>query len=106
MPYKNAEQARAAAAERQRKHRNVTPDTPKAVTPDGMSRPAVTPSDGWPDVEAYILRDSPRMPNLERLQRIAGSLDKYADQVMFGVSGLTMQDIGETIGSLPPAYSV
>jgi hypothetical protein len=57
------------------------------------------PSDGWPDVMAYILREGPRMANLERLQRIAGSLGKQAGEVWFGISGLTMEDIGEVIGT-------
>ena len=79
----------------------LTPVTPEIVTPDVLP---VTP--GWADVQAFILRDSPRMGNLERLQRIAGSLGKYADDVMYGISGLTMQDIGECIGTQPALYPV
>lgn len=50
----------------------------------------------------------PGMPRLERMQRIAGSLGKHADKVWFGchptLSGLTMQDIGDVIGTLPPLH--
>ena len=78
----------------------VTPVTPKYVTPNLPQEP------GWADVQAFILRDSPRMANLERLQRIAGSLGKYADDVQYGISGLTMLDIGEVIGTQPALYPV
>jgi hypothetical protein len=52
--------------------------------------------DGWKDVKAYVERESSGMPNLERLQRIAGSLG--ASEVMFGVTGITMADIGSVVG--------
>ena len=82
---------------------NVTPK-PKNVTP--YVTPILPTEPGWADVQAFILRDSPRMGNLERLQRIAGSLGKYADDVMYGISGLTMLDIGEVIGTQPALYPV
>lgn len=109
MPYKDLEQAREANREKARRHRerkkvtpdsnpleNVTPTTTKIVTPN--------PSDGWKDVEAFISRESPGMDNLERLQRIAGALGKYAGDVWFGVSGLTMEDIGSVIGTMEGKY--
>ena len=61
------------------------------------AKPAVKPIDpDWQHVKDYILSECPGMPRLERLQRIAGSLGKYADDVWFG--GLTMGDIGRVIG--------
>jgi len=60
--------------------------------------------DPWEHVKDFITRPSnSKMPNLEKLQRIAGSLGKYAGEVWLG--DLTMQDIGEVIGTLPPAIS-
>jgi hypothetical protein len=92
MPYKDKEQQKVAIRKAVAKHRGVIPD--------------VIPSEGWRTVEAYISREGPAMPNLERLQRIAGSLGKYAGDVWFGLSGLTMRDIGEVIGTQPARYSV
>lgn len=62
----------------------------------------------WQHIVSYISRDVPetepnKMPYLERLQRIAGSLGHNAGDVWF--SGLTMQDVGETIDTLPPKYA-
>ena len=54
--------------------------------------------DGWKDVKAYVQRESSGMPNLERLQRIAGSLGSQAGEVMFGVTGIMMEDIGSVVG--------
>jgi hypothetical protein len=56
----------------------------------------------WAIVARNIVKPCPGMSNLERLQRIAGSLGKYADQVYYGQHGLTMKDIGGVIGILPP----
>ena len=103
MPYKDAEQAREAAKLRQQKHRNrVTPDLSHPVTP------AITLLEGdpWADVKAYIERESPRMANLERLQRIAGCLGKRAGEVYFGISGLTLEDIGKVIGVQEGVYQL
>ena len=51
----------------------------------------------WQHVKDWLLADpGVGMNRLERLQRIAGSLGKLADDVWFG--GLTMGDIGRVIG--------
>jgi hypothetical protein len=57
---------------------------------------------GWADVARDVTSPAPGMPNLERMQRIAGSLGKYTDDVWYGDKGLTMGDIGKVIGTLPP----
>ncbi len=81
----------------------MTQDTIKGVTSPGRDIEGVTPLDpGWQHVKDFILHDPPEnkgMPRLERLQRIAGSLGKYADDVYFGE--LTMGDIGKVIGTKP-----
>ena len=74
----------------------------------------------WAHIEEFISRPTLKgqMSNLERLQRIAGSLGKYASEVRFGYygsitlakdspaqmrcGGLTMEEIGKVIGILPP----
>ena len=58
----------------------------------------------WQHLIDYINRPSPKgtMSYLERHQRIAGSLGKLADQVEWG--GLSVQEIKEVIGELPPLY--
>ena len=107
--YKDKAKEKAATTERVRRYREKQKGvTIEGVTPQGVTENVipVTPLDGWPDVIAYIERDSPRMPNLERLQRIAGSLGSNASEVWFGVTGLTMQDIGEVIGIQPSLYPV
>ena len=109
MPYKHAEQAVAASKERMRRHRNlVTPDvTPRqqAAARDEARQPE-TIEQGWRDLESYIQRAGPAMPNLERIQRIAGSLGPNADAVQFGITGITVQDIGTTIGTQPAKYAL
>ena len=108
MPYKDAEQAREANREKARRHREKIKGVTKIDSnPRESVTPAVTPNpnDGWKDVEAFIKRDSPRMANLERLQRIAGSLGKRSGDVWFGVSGLTMEDIGSVIGTQEGLYA-
>jgi hypothetical protein len=54
----------------------------------------------WKHLADYIKEGN----NLEKMQRIAGSLAlRHLDgEVWFG--GLTMKDIGDTIGTLPPLY--
>ena len=47
----------------------------------------------WRNLIAYLERPG----NLARMQAICGSLGRYAEQVFFG--GLTMQRIGEVIGT-------
>ena len=113
MPYKNAEQAVAASKGRMRRHRNpVTPDVTPDVTPrqqaaarDEERQPEAI-EQGWRDLESYIQRAGPAMPNLERIQRIAGSLGPNADAVQFGITGITVQDIGTTIGTQPAKYAL
>ncbi len=103
MPYKSKEEARVAARGRMRQWRankGVTLGVTKVgVTEQGVTR--LPPA--WQAVKDYITRPTIREPsNLERMQRICGSLGKRADDVWFGFGGLTAQDIGEVIGILPP----
>ena len=58
----------------------------------------------WAHLVEYIQQPCPGMPRLERLQRVAGSLGKYANEVYFGIgdTALDMEQIGKTIGILPP----
>ena len=63
----------------------------------------------WKKIEEYISRPTPKgqMPNLERLQRIAGSLGKLSGHVFFGLgptSGLTAEEIGKTLGVKGPLH--
>ena len=124
MPYKSKEDQRTAAAERMRRMRSkgVTTDVTPGVTPCGLGvtkkSPPVTPdvtpypgepwnSPGWNPTQYlawYIQQPVPKgkMPHLEALQRIAGSLGKHAGEVRFGVHGFTMEEIGGALGTLPP----
>ncbi len=74
----------------------------KGVTEDVLE----TLTGPWLVVAEHINTPCPGMPNLERLQRISGSLGKYADQVWYGLGGLTMSDIGKVIGTQPAMYPV
>ena len=62
--------------------------------------------DPWADVIAYLNEPDHGMPNLERLKRIAGSLGKRAGEVYFGISGLTLEDIGAVIGVQGGLYAL
>lgn len=96
MPYRDKEKQREAVKEAVARHR-------KGITSEGITQsPDVILSPEWAHVVEYIKRPSPRMPNLERLQRIAGALGQHADEVHFG--DLTLKEIGEVIGVLPPLY--
>uniref|UniRef100_A0A6M3JR54 Uncharacterized protein n=1 Tax=viral metagenome TaxID=1070528 RepID=A0A6M3JR54_9ZZZZ len=108
MPYTDKAKEREANKERARRYREahkptgptVTPVTP--VTPDNSRSnldSMVIPSDA---LKAYISRPSPGMANLERLQRLSGSLGKYGSQVFMG--NYTIEEIGKAIGVLPPLY--
>lgn len=111
--YKDKEQQREAnriASQRRReKQKGMTQGMTET---EGMTQenitPVITPNpvDGWPDVKAYISREAPGMANLERLQRIAGALGKRAGDVWFGVSGLTMEDIGSVLGTKEGKYAL
>jgi len=73
MPYKDKEAARVAAAERQRKHRNVTPAesvTPKPV----LSHPDVTPAQARKYPALVIALCDPVKRN--RLERINAELQR------------------------------
>jgi len=95
MPYRDPEKRREAARESMRKRRQgLTMEEPLTPVP-------VNPQDAaWQKVREFILKPSnSRMSNLEKLQAIAESLGKYADDVLFGVGGLTMGDIGRVLCS-------
>lgn len=108
MPYKDQSRQREANRLRMQKARqgntepevspeNVLPNVlPDVLLPDIRALP-----DAWAHVKEFISR--PARPgdkgNLEKLQLIAGSLGKRADQVWFGLGGLTMADIGQTLGT-------
>ena len=91
MPFRSKEKKREATKEAMRRLRG------KGIT-SGITDPH------WQHLIDYINRPEPEgtMPYLERHQRIAGSLGKLADQVEWG--GLSVQEIKEVIGELPPLY--
>jgi len=101
MPYKDPENKIQRQRERRVKSLGEAPAglKPLVEAPTSLTGP-------WLAVAEYINRPGPGMPNLERLQRIAGSLSKYADQVWFGLGGLTMEDISKVIGTLPPTIGI
>ncbi len=111
MPYKDEEARKEAGRERIRRYRALHSE--QGVTDLSLSE-GVTSLSGvtgdltgpWLAVAEHINTPCPGMPNLERLQRISGSLGKYADQVWYGLGGLTMSDIGKVIGTLPAMYPV
>ncbi len=115
MPYKDEEARKEAGRERIRRyralHQGVTleqgvtePVVSEGVT--SLSGVTGTLTGPWLTVAEHINTPCPGMPNLERLQRIAGSLGKYADQGWYGLGGLTMEDIGRVIGTLPPMIGI
>ena len=69
------------------------------LTPSSDSNVNLPPE--WQAVTKYLSRGD----NLDRMQRIAGSLNVtsrkvyLADQVYFGIGGLTIADIGKVIGT-------
>jgi len=97
MP-QSKEAKREATRERVKRYRAKKDVTLNYVTPSVVVTPDVTPLPSeWQVVKDFISRESnSKMPNLEKLQRIAGSLGKYADEVWFGE--LSMGDIGRVIG--------
>jgi hypothetical protein len=103
---KQMEANRIASQRRREKQKGMTQGMTETggMTQENPVTPS--PADGWTDVKAYISREAPNMPNLERLQRIAGSLGKNAGEVMFGVTGLTMEDIGSVIGTMEGKYAL
>jgi hypothetical protein len=108
MAYKDKEKEREAARLRKQKQRMSRPkeDVTPLVTPSIETVAELHPQDkAWAHVKEYIQSESPGMSRLERLQRIAGSLGKYSDQVYFGVNSeglqLTMDQIGKVIGTQP-----
>ena len=104
MPYTNKE-ARRDYMRDYRKKKSVNPleASDYGITGDNREDNVNRVDPAWEHVKEFIQRPSPRMPNLERLQRIAGSLGKNAHEVWFG--NLTMQDIGQVIGTLPPVLA-
>ncbi len=100
MPYKDLENK----AQRQRERRMKSlGEVPTNEVPNVKSLDVTGELTGpWLVVAEKINAPCPGMPNLERLQRIAGSLGKHADDVWYGLGGLTMSDIGKVIGTLPP----
>ncbi|KKL95917.1 hypothetical protein LCGC14_1849730, partial [marine sediment metagenome] len=57
--------------------------------------------DPWKVLHGYVKREGVGMPNLERIQRIAGSLGKHAGEVRFGPYGPTLEEVGKLIGTQP-----
>ena len=113
MPQKDETKRREASAERVRRYR-AKRALQKGVTleqgvtslseAEGVTAPlsvttGVTLPPEWQNVVNFLHKDP---GNLEKLQRIAGSLGRNAEEVRFGVSGPTMDEIGRTISILPP----
>ena len=99
MAYKDKVQQREAVRKAVAKHRGITPEgITDTKVPSGGEH--VIPPE-WQAVKRYISRPG----NLDRMQRIAGSLGVtsnkvyLADQVYFGIGGLTITDIGKVIGT-------
>lgn len=99
MPYKSNEEAREAAKERMRKMREKKREgVTKGVTLAGVTGQGVTGlPPAWQVVVDYLRRDP---GNLAKFQAISGSLGKYSEGVYFG--GLSVQEIGDVVGSGPP----
>lgn len=100
---------REATRERVKRYREAQ----KALHEEDVTRSDVTQNTGlrrdmdeaWEHVIDLISRPTNKpgdMPHLERHQRIAGSLGKYASEVWLGQGGLTAQDIGRVIGIQGP----
>ncbi len=117
MPYRDEEQERLAARLRKQRQRakGVTEGVTEGVTSQGVTEgvtlegvtEGVTDLTGpWLVVAEHINTPCPGMPNLERLQRISGSLGRYSDDVWYGLGGLTMSDIGKVIGTLPASIGI
>tara|TARA_Y100000310_G_scaffold241250_1_gene245177 strand:+ start:227 stop:610 length:384 start_codon:yes stop_codon:yes gene_type:complete len=84
------------------KAEGVTPGESVTFSDVTPLSPVVSLPPEWDTIARYISREGSGMPNLERLQRIAGSLGKYADEVWMGE--LTVGDIGRVIGKEGPKY--
>uniref|UniRef100_A0A6H2A0K0 Uncharacterized protein n=1 Tax=viral metagenome TaxID=1070528 RepID=A0A6H2A0K0_9ZZZZ len=115
MPYKDPEKQKEAIKKAVQKYRGLGDqaqicNTPKHGVEAGITKlnRVMEPGDRViPDLpsdalKAYISRPSPGMANLERLQRLSGSLGKYGSQVFMG--NYTIEEIGKAIGVLPPLY--
>jgi hypothetical protein len=100
MPYKDPTKQREAVRKAVAKKR-VIPS--QDVIPECNTQVAElhNPQDqAWAHLRTFISTPSEGMSNLEKMQRIAGSLNKYADQVFFGASfELNMEQIGKVIGT-------
>lgn len=93
MPYKDKETQKQANREIKKRRRSKSSE--------GVTSGNVTPvldDPAWQNIANFINRESSTdMTNLEKLQRIAGSLGTYADQVYMGE--LTMAEVGKVIGT-------
>jgi len=102
MPQSKAKK-KAYMKEYMAKKRGVSP--PDSVSPESQN--PVSPlldSPAWRTVANYITRESPRMNNLERLQRLSGMPAPFNGMVWFGNQGLTLADIGAVIGTKEAKY--
>ncbi len=77
---------------------SVTLEEGEGVTKVGISPEDIRP-DAWEKLHSFIQRGN----NLEKLQRICGSLGGYAQGVWMG--DLNLEDIGEVIGVKQGLYS-
>jgi len=70
-------------------------------SPDGFTSPPPESEqpDAWRKLGEFIKRGN----NLEKLQRIGGSLGKYSNEVWMG--GLNLLEIGSVIGTKPGLYA-
>jgi len=88
------------------KKKRLSTNTPEMSTKE---EPVDNIHPNYQSLYNYIKRPIPasepnKMPNLERLQRIYGSLKgrRLADEVWMG--NLSMSEIGEVVGELPPKF--
>ena len=100
MPY--TEKSKEYWKERKQAQRMSKKDVQETVLSKNTMSKKLPPA--WQHFIDYLRRPCPGMPALEREQRIAGSLGEHAEQVYFGLSGLTIKDVGNVIGTLPPFY--
>ena len=91
--YKDKEKQREYNKKRMAKVRGNTEGNTGSPTPESEQ------PDAWKKLSEFIKRGN----NLEKLQRIGGSLGKYSNEVWMG--GLNLLEIGSVIGTKPGLYA-
>lgn len=100
--YTDKEKQKEATKEAVKRYRAKKCNTQDVIPGNVIPDPVIPEGDVIPQAEklkAFISRGD----NLEKLQRIAGSLGKLSNEVYF--MGMTFEDIGNLFGPLPGKYS-